>query len=200
MKLTWTIILGLALLPLWLNAAAPTSIKAKRKVSLTHQKKGQLRIGDSIRRVRSQLDGLIAEYARNGLEGDDVDALKRFRGMLDKLTELEITEIVKQLENSNLLKESSANDSVFVAFDGQKGVITQLNTIYLEWQQEQIFRELSDRFMKLSVVQKKNMRYAVQTAQTHNQIIPTNPSEDSKSISEFRNSIRLASATNPARL
>ena len=68
MKLSWTIILGLALLPLWLNAADPASIKAKRSINLTHQKKGQQRIGESIRRVRSQLDSVVGEYARNGLE------------------------------------------------------------------------------------------------------------------------------------
>ncbi|SVA65122.1 uncharacterized protein METZ01_LOCUS117976, partial [marine metagenome] len=180
MKLSWTIILGLALLPLWLNAADSASTKAKRNISLTKQKAGQQRIGDSIRRVRSQLDSVVGEYARNGLEGDDVDALKRFRGMLDKLTESEINKILKQLESSTLLKENKANDSVLGAFDGQKGVIAQLNTIYLEWQTEQIFRELSDRFMKLSVVQQRNYRYAVQTAKAHNQIIPTNPSEEFK--------------------
>ena len=180
MKQIWTIILGLALLPLWLNAADSASTKSKRNISLTHQKKGQQRIGESIRRVRSQLDSVVAEYARNGLEGDDVDALKRFRGMLDKLTESEISKIVKQLESSTLLKENKANDSVLGAFDGQKGVIAQLNIIYLEWQTEQIFRELSDRFMKLSVVQQRNYRYAVQTAKAHNQIIPTNPSEEFK--------------------
>ena len=180
MKQIWTIILGLALLPLWLSAATPTSTKVKNNINLTRQKAGQQRIGDSIRRVGSQLDGLIGEYARNGLEGDDVDALKRFRGMLNKLTESEISKILKQLETSDLLKKNTPEDSVFGAFNDQKSVITKLNTIYLEWQQEQIFRELSDRFMKLSVVQQRNYRYAVQTAKAHNQIIPTNPSEEFK--------------------
>ena len=131
MKQIWTTILGLALLPLWLNAADSASTKSKRSINLAHQKKGQLRIGDSIRRVRSQLDSVVGEYARNGLEGDDVDALRRFRGMLDKLTESEISKIVKQLESSTLFNENKANDSVLGAFDGQKGVIAQLNTIYL---------------------------------------------------------------------
>lgn len=180
MKLVWTIIMGLAILPLWLNAAGPVSVKAKRNINLTHQKKGQQRIGESIRRVRGQLDSVIGEYARNGLEGDDVDALKRFRGILDKLTKSEISKILKQLEGSVLLKENKAKDSIIDAFDGQKGVTEQLNIIYLEWQTEQIFRELYDRFMKLSVVQQRNYRYAVQTAMAHNQIIPTNPSEEFK--------------------
>ena len=100
--------------------------------------------------------------------------------MLNKLTEEEITQIIVQLDKSNLLKESKTGDSALVAFDSQKDVITDLNTIYLEWQQQQIFRELSDRFKKLSEIQRKNMYCAVQTAQAHNQIIPTNPSEEFK--------------------
>ena len=49
MKLVWTIIMGLALLPMCLNAVNPASGKAKRKINLTHQKNGQQRIGESIR-------------------------------------------------------------------------------------------------------------------------------------------------------
>ena len=176
MKLNWTLIFGLALLPLWLEAA-PSIPGVKR---LNQQRNGQVRIGASLNRVKGQLDKLIAEYNNNGLEGDDVNALKRFRGMLNKLTEEEITQIIVQLDKSNLLKESKTGDSALVAFDSQKDVITDLNTIYLEWQQQQIFRELSDRFKKLSEIQRKNMYCAVQTAQAHNQIIPTNPSEEFK--------------------
>ena len=176
MKLNWTLIFGLAFLPVWIEAA-PSIPGVKR---LNQQRKGQVRIGDSLTRVKDQLDKLIAEYNNNGLEGDDVDALKRFRGMLNKLTQEEIAQIIAQLDKSNLLKESKNGDSALVAFDSQKDVISALNTIYLEWQQQQIFRELSDRFKKLSEVQRKNMYRAVQTAQAHNQIIPTNPSEEFK--------------------
>ena len=176
MKQKWTLIFGLALLPLWLEAA-PSVPGVKR---LNQQRNGQVRIGASLNRVKGQLDKLIAEYNNNGLEGDDVNALKRFRGMLNKLTEEEITQIIMQLDKSNLLKESKTGDSALVAFDSQKDVITDLNTIYLEWQQQQIFRELSERFKKLSETQRKNMYRAVQTAQAHNQIIPTNPSEEFK--------------------
>ena len=80
MKLNWILIFGLALLPLWLEAA-PSIPGVKR---LNQQRNGQVRIGASLNRVKGQLDKLIAEYNNNGLEGDDVNALKRFRGMLGK--------------------------------------------------------------------------------------------------------------------
>ena len=102
MKLNWTLIFGLAFLPVWLEAA-PIIPGVKR---LNQQRKGQVRIGDSLTRVKGQLDKLIAEYNNNGLEGDDVDALKRFRDMLNKLNQEEIAQIIAQLDKSNLLKES----------------------------------------------------------------------------------------------
>ena len=176
MRLYWSIIFGLLLTSVCPVSSAPT----KKISNLTLQRRGQISINDSLKRVKAQLNGIIAEYNRNGLEGDDLKALKRFQGMLNKLTEEEITRIIKQLESSNLLKGDKTKDSALTAFDTQKNVITELNTIYLEWQQEQIFRELSDRFMKLADVQRINMRQAVKTAQTHNQIIPTNPSEEYK--------------------
>ena len=74
MKLNWTLIFGLAFLPVWLEAA-PSIPGVKR---LNQQRKGQVRIGDSLTRVKGQLNKLISEYNNNGLEGDDVDALKRF--------------------------------------------------------------------------------------------------------------------------
>ena len=176
MRLHWSIIFGLLLVSFCHGIGAPN----KKATSLLLQRRGQIGINDSLKRVKTQLIEIIAEYNRNGLEGDDLDALKRFQGMLNKLTDEEITNILKQLEDSNLLKGDKTKDSALLAFDTQKNVITELNTIYLEWQQEQIFRELSDRFMKLSNIQRINMRQAVKTAQTHNQIIPTNPSEEYK--------------------
>ncbi|SVC83000.1 uncharacterized protein METZ01_LOCUS335854, partial [marine metagenome] len=176
MRLYWSILFGFMLISAWSGSAAPI----KKSTGLIQQRNGQTNIKASLKRVETQLNGIIAEYGRNRLEGDDLNALKRFQGMLSKLTDEEITKILKQLEDSNLLKGDKTKDSALLAFDTQKNVITELNTIYLEWQQEQIFRELSDRFMKLSNVQRINMRQAVKTVQTHNQIIPTNPSEEYK--------------------
>ena len=127
MKLNWTLIFGLAFLPVWLEAA-PSIPGVKR---LKQQRKGQVRIGDSLTRVKGQLDKLISEYNNNGLEGDDVDALKRFRDMLNKLNQEEIAQIIAQLDKSNLLKESKIGDSALVAFDSQKDVISALNICLL---------------------------------------------------------------------
>ena len=132
------ILLGLTLLPLWLSFAA-VNMKAS---DIVQQRKGQIRVNDSLKRIKVQLDDVIAEYTRNELKGDDLNALRRFQAMLSNLTEKDITKILEQLKNSNLLTKSKTGDSALIAFNGQKHVATALNTIFLEWQQEQLFRLL----------------------------------------------------------
>ena len=96
MKLLQTLMTGMRVLPVLSEAATPVSTKTRN--ALIKQEVQQGNIGASLGRVARQLDLVIAEYDRNGLEGDDVDTLKRFRGMLNNLTQSEVIKIVKQLE------------------------------------------------------------------------------------------------------
>ncbi|MGY8651129.1 MAG: hypothetical protein ACKVKM_10050, partial [Verrucomicrobiia bacterium] len=86
MKLNRFILVAVVCAPL-LAVAAPAE---KSKTGLLRQEVKQNNIGISLQRVASQLDAVIAEYTRNGLEGDDVDTLRRFRGMLNQLTGAEV--------------------------------------------------------------------------------------------------------------
>ena len=78
MKLLQTLMTGILVLPVLSEAATPVSTKTRN--ALIKQEVQQGNIGASLGRVARQLDLVIAEYDRNGLEGDDVDTLKRFRG------------------------------------------------------------------------------------------------------------------------
>ena len=171
---------GLIVLPLLLNGAQKQEIKSNRRDGLSRQKLAQERIGVTLDRVSSQLDSIIAEYDRNGLKGDDVDALKRFREMLTSLTGLQIKKIVNQLEQAQNTREGNAakaNNSALDAFSNQKIILAQLNKIYLEWELQQIFRELSNRFIRLSYSQRSNMLRAVETVKQHSGLILKNPNE-----------------------
>ena len=64
MKLNWTLIFGLAFLPVWIEAA-PSIPGVKR---LNQQRKGQVRIGDSLTRVKGQLDKLCLLYTSDAAE------------------------------------------------------------------------------------------------------------------------------------
>ena len=155
-----TLLASLVALPALAEAATPVSVPQTRS-GLIRQEVQQGNIGASLGRVARQLDAVIEEYDRNGLEGDDVDTLKRFRGMLNNLTRSEVTKIVKQLEQARLLKAEN-NQNAFGAFAGQKQVTVQLEQIYLEWQRQQIFRELSSRFNRLAGTQRSNMQRTVE--------------------------------------
>ncbi|MBR67473.1 MAG: hypothetical protein CMO67_05155, partial [Verrucomicrobiales bacterium] len=158
-KYLHTLLATLVALPALVEAATPVSVPQTRN-GLIRQEVQQGNIGASLGRVARQLDAVIEEYDRNGLEGDDVDTLKRFRGMLNNLTRSEVTKIVKQLEQARLLKTDN-NQNAFGAFAGQKQVTVQLEQIYLEWQRQQIFRELSSRFNRLAGTQRSNMQRTV---------------------------------------
>ena len=158
-KYLHTLLAALVALPALVEAATPVSVPQTRN-GLIRQEVQQGNIGASLGRVARQLDAVIEEYDRNGLEGDDVDTLKRFRGMLNNLTRSEVTKIVKQLEQARLLKTDN-NQNAFGAFAGQKQVTVQLEQIYLEWQRQQIFRELSSRFNRLAGTQRSNMQRTV---------------------------------------
>ena len=161
MKLLQTLMTGILVLPVFSKSATPVSTKTRN--ALIKQEVQQGNIGASLGRVARQLDLVIAEYDRNGLEGDDVDTLKRFRGMLNNLTRSEVTKIVKQLEAARIIDNDrpKSNSNAFGAFAGQKQVTVQLEQIYLEWQRQQIFRELSSRFSRLSGTQRGNMQRTV---------------------------------------
>ena len=92
-------VLAMVCAPL-LAVAAPAQ---KSYSGLLRQEVKQSNIGISLQRVASQLDAVIAEYNRNGLEGDDVDTLRRFRGMLNQLTGAEVAGVVKQLKAAQII-------------------------------------------------------------------------------------------------
>ena len=81
MKLLQILMAGILFMPVFIEAAKPVSTKTRN--DLIKQEVQQGNIGASLGRVARQIDLVIAEYDRNGLEGDDVDTLKRFRGMLN---------------------------------------------------------------------------------------------------------------------
>ena len=138
MKINRILLTGAALLPLALSAAPATKVSANRSDQLLRQELKQERIGATLDRVASQIKSVITEYQLNGLEGDDLDTLVRFHGMLGQLSDQDVAKIVKQLGLTRADGKTGGN--AFGAFYGQKQVIVKLEQIYLEWQTQQIFR------------------------------------------------------------
>ena len=162
MKYTLLKLASLALLPALAHAAPAPNIPKDFGVGVTKQQKSQNRIGLTLGRLQSQLDSVITEYKNNGLKGDDLDSLEKFSKMLKTLSESEVKDIIAKLEKAKQKKTDlkEASTPATEAFKGQKHVLGKLHEIYLEWQREQIYRELADRYRALAGTQNQNMRSA----------------------------------------
>ena len=150
----------------WIGASllAMAAPAQKSNAGLLRQEVKQNNIGISLQRVARQLDSVIAEYDRNGLEGDNLDTLRRFRGMLNQLTGAEVATVVKQLQAAQIIgaDPKQASENAIGAFSGQKQVIVSLKQIYLDWQLQQEFRLLSTRYERLAKAQHGNLQRAVE--------------------------------------
>jgi hypothetical protein len=159
-RMIQSIFAAMALMPL-IAMAAPAE---KSNPGLLRQEVKQNNISISLKRVALQLDSVIAEYHRNGLEGDDVDMLRRFRSMLDRLTSAEVAAVVKKLQAAQLVNADpkATSKNALAAFSGQKQVVFALNQIYDDWQSQQGFRLISTRFERLAKTQHSNLQRAVE--------------------------------------
>lgn len=116
-------------------------------------------------RVGAQLDGIIGEYERNGLVGDDLTILKAIRGVLSSLTETEIKEVIDLLQSARLTQDRlKSSESTLRASAGQKSIIVQLQHLLLEYKRQQILREIAHRFAELGKRQDNNMHEAIALA------------------------------------
>lgn len=129
---------------------------------LLQQELRQEQIKDTTGRVGAQLDIIIDEYERNGLSGDDVTVLKAIRSVLGELTQEEIRKVITLLQSArNTTDPSKSSENTLNAYAGQKSIIVQLRHLLLEYERQQILREIARRFRALARRQGVNMSETV---------------------------------------
>jgi hypothetical protein len=129
---------------------------------LLQQELRQEQIKDTTGRVGAQLDIIIDEYERNGLSGDDVSVLKAIRSVLGELTQEEIRKVITLLQSArNTTDPSKSSENTLNAYAGQKSIIVQLRHLLLEYERQQILREIARRFRALARRQGVNMSETV---------------------------------------
>ena len=161
-------IIGIFIMPVLSGAAPPVS--SKTRDALIKQEVQQGNIGASLGRVAQQIDLVIAEYVRNGLEGDDVNTLIDFRRMLSNLSESESKEIVEKLRSARIIQDdtSKARTIAFGAYRDQKVIYEKLRNICDGWLVQEDLRGLSIRFNRLAGTQRGNMQRTVDLYKKHN--------------------------------
>ncbi|MCH2061746.1 MAG: hypothetical protein MK183_14075, partial [Verrucomicrobiales bacterium] len=137
---------------------AGQSFAAYPESSLLNQERKQQRIQDSTHRTGEQLDALVDEFERNGLEGADLDVLKAIRRVLAGLSSKQMAEIVELLGGARANPDDpGAGAKVLGAYAGQKGVIVQLRRILLEYQTQVALFELARHVRELGNRQTTNL-------------------------------------------
>ena len=153
------------LLSVWLAAlpgmAQPATAPTTSERILQQELKQQ-QIQRTTARVGEQLAGIIEEFERNAITGEDVRVLKAIRFVLGHLSEKEMGQVVSLLQQARESADpTGARRHEADAYTGQKVIIAQLKQLLIEYQRQQALYELSIHFRQLAARQSVNMRKGV---------------------------------------
>ena len=171
------------LLALAISITAVTSadVAPQRSERLLQNQLKQQQIQRTTQRVGEQLSGIIGEFERNGINGEDVKVLRAIRTVLGRLSEKEMTQVVTLLEQAQKSgDDANAKKDVTQAYSGQKTIITQLKQLLLEYQRQQALYEMSIMLRGLAARQSVNMRVGVWLARQTDSRPLANYGEDEK--------------------
>jgi hypothetical protein len=170
-----------AIVPIWLLAVALPSLQAAGGDRLLQSELKQQQIQRTTQRVGEQLSAIIDEFERNGIAGDDVRVLRAIRSVLHRLSDKEMATVVAILQQAQKAgDDNTAKKGVVEAYASQKGIITQLNQLVLEYQRQHALYEMSIKLRGLAARQSANMRVGVWLARQTAQRQLQNFNEDEK--------------------
>jgi len=135
------------------HGAAPTTER------LLQSQLKQQQIQRTTQRVGEQLSSIITEFERNGIVGEDVKVLRAIRGVIARLSDKDMAVVVALLQQAQLAgDDTAAKKDVSEAYASQKGIITQLKQLLLEYQRQQALYEMSIMLRGIAARQSANMR------------------------------------------
>lgn len=141
----------------------------------------QQQIQRTTQRVGDQLSAIIEEFERNGIAGEDVRVLRAIRSVLHRLSEKEMAQVIALLQQAQKSgDDADAKKGVVEAYASQKGIITQLNQLILEYQRQHALYEMSIKLRALAARQSANMRVGVWLARQTDSRQMQHFSEDEK--------------------
>jgi hypothetical protein len=118
--------------------AQTTQTTPKRSERLQQSEVKQQQLQRTTQRVGEQLSGIITEFERNGIAGEDVNVLRAIRMVLGRLGDKEMAQVITLLQQAQQgPDDNTARKTVTEAYSGQKTIITQLKQLLLEYQRQQ---------------------------------------------------------------
>jgi len=93
--------------------------------SVLQQELKQQQLKTTTRKVGEQLEAIVAEFDRNGIQGEDVKVLSAIRSVLDRLSQQDMEKVIAFLQQTRAASDpaDSARHAT-EAFAGQKTIIT----------------------------------------------------------------------------
>ena len=141
------------------RAAAPDPAGNDR---LFQQELKQQQLQRTTQRLGEQLAGIVEEFERNGIAGEDLRTLKSIRLVLGRLGEKDMRHVVALLQQARTSSDDAASrQGLTGAYAGQKTILTLLRQLLLEFERQQALFDLSIRFREMAARQSKNMRAGV---------------------------------------
>src|SRR5689334_7026860 len=106
---------------------------APRSDRLRESEQRQEQLGAEARGLVAALDAMLGEYARNGLAGEDAQSAGVLRTQLDRLTVVEMRQVVDLLQQARTIQDKDAGvKTVADAHTAQKQVVVVLQRILTE--------------------------------------------------------------------
>jgi hypothetical protein len=112
-----------------------------------------------------QVDAMIDEYQRNGLNGEDIKNLKSLRVVLGKMSEKDMARVLALLQQAGVQNDPAAALKVIAAaYSQQKGMIVEMKQILATYASEDEALELSQSAMDLADREAANLQTGIETA------------------------------------
>ena len=160
-RLPLCLLLASSLVPV--RAAAPANPAAER-IREGELKQTQLR--NEAQQLVEQLDGMLGEYERNGLAGDDAKTVAALREALAKLSGADMKQVGELLEKARGSADGgAAKKEVSAAYTAQKAVITQMKKLLADHLRNQQALELAQQLTQLADRQAANLQNGISLGQ-----------------------------------
>lgn len=138
----------------------------QRETALREGEVKQQQIQSDSKNLVVQLDAMIGEYERNGIKGDETEALKKLRAVLANLSESEMKRVIDLLQQARVAGDSRAIlQQVASAYSGQKNIVLQMKVLMAQYQRNQAALDLSTALINLAERQSANMQSGIELGQ-----------------------------------
>jgi len=139
---------------------------AAQDASLETSYRSQSQIQRQAKQIVAHIDAIIFDYTRNGLQGEELEALKRTRQKLSESSDAEMAQILELLATAK--SGGEGEEKLLEAFEGQKGVLSVLRNLMTEYNERRDMASVPLILRSIVERQESNLAAAVQLARSIN--------------------------------